>query len=140
MLEGPELARASKAGLHFIEDQQGVVGLAPLGQLVNVFDRREVRAHALERLEHHPRDVLRLQAFPGQRGQEAVEARVLGPIAVREGDLHDGRVFIDDPGFLAGNAAGLLRAERAPVKAALRADDADLLGCRLCGCHASGRA
>ena len=40
--------------------------------------------------------------------------------------MDDRRVFIDDPGFLAGNAAGLLRAQRAPVKAALRADDADL--------------
>ena len=31
VFEGPELARAPEAGLNFIEDQQGVVGLAPLG-------------------------------------------------------------------------------------------------------------
>ena len=98
-----------------------------LASWLNVLHRREVRSHALERLEHHPRDILRPQPFLGQRRQEQLEARVLRPVAVREGDLHNRRVLVDDPAFLPGNAAGLLGAERSPVKTALRAHDADLL-------------
>ena len=105
-----------------------LVLLAPLGQLLHVFHRREVGPDALVGFHHHAGDVLRLQAALGSSAaRKTLEAGVLLPVAVGEGRVDDGRVFVDDPALLPGHAAGLLRAERAPVKAALEADDADLL-------------
>ena len=58
------------------------------------------------------------------RGEESFEARVLLPIAIRKGRVDDRRVEIDDPGFLTRHAAGLLRAQCAPVKPTLETDHA----------------
>jgi len=139
MLEGPEPARAAKAGLNFIEDQQDLMRPAPLGKLANVIHRREVRPHALVGFKDHAGDILRRQSFPGQRCQEKLEAGVLGPVAVREGNLHDRRVLVDDPALLPGNAAGLLRAQRSPVEAAFRAHEADLPGAAFADAMGAGQ-
>src|SRR5438128_723253 len=125
MFEGPEFAGAAEAGLDFVEDEDDVVFFAPIGELANVFYGREIGANALVGFEHDSGDVLRLQSFLFQGRQKQMEARVFGPVAVRERDLHDGGIFIDDPAFLAGNATRLLRAESAAVKTAFSADDAD---------------
>src|SRR5262245_40030455 len=126
MLKAPELAGAAEAGLDLVKDQKRVVGLTKCGELSEVVEGCEVRSYTLIGLEHDARDIFRPHAFLLQCFQEQVEACVFGPVTVREGNLDDGRVFIDDPVFLSGNSTGLLRTERAPVKAAFRANDADL--------------
>ena len=127
VLERPELPRAPEARLHFVEGQHDLMLIAPRAQPLYKFHRREVRPDALVRLHDHTGDILRLHPARGDGREEMLEARVRLPIAIWKWRGDDRGVLIHDPGFLPAHAARLLRAERAPVKAALPADDADLL-------------
>ena len=130
MLEGPEFPGAAEAGLDFVKGQDEIWCCRHhSGKLTNEFDGWRNRAtDALGiRFHDHAGDVLRLHAARFDGGEEGVEAGVGLPIAVGERRGDDRGVFIDDPRFLAGHTAGLLRAEGAPVKTAFPADDADLL-------------
>src|SRR5438128_4025841 len=62
-----------------------------------------------------------------QGGEEGVEAGVFLPISIGKGRVDDCRIEINDPRLLAGHAAGLLRAERSAMEAALVTHNADFL-------------
>src|SRR3954463_1406367 len=100
--------------------------LAPGSELAHVLDRGEIGTDTLVGFEHDPGDVLRAQVSPVQSRDEEIETGVLSPVTVGKRDLDDRRVFIDDPGFLTGNAARLLSTQSAAMEAAFSADNADL--------------
>ena len=93
--------------------------LAPCGELPNILDRGEIRTNALIGLEHHAGNIFGAKTFLFQSGQEQIEARVLGPIAVWKGDLNDGRIFVYNPRLLSRDPAGLLGPECSAMKSAL---------------------
>src|ERR1700691_5775939 len=113
MFKAPERAGAAKAGLHLIAHQQSFVAACPLAQSAHVGDRGEGRAAALVGLQDDARDVLRLDAVFAQAALEQIEGSVERAKAVGKGRLDETAIEIDDPLLQRGNAAGLLRAERA---------------------------
>ena len=67
MLEAPERARAAEAGLHLVEDQQGLLPVAPRAELLDVLRRGEAGVAALVGLGHHAGHPLRPDALRVQR-------------------------------------------------------------------------
>ena len=116
-------AGAAEAGLHFVADQQRFMPGAPLPQRLHVLRRRESGAAALVGLEDDAGHVLRLHAVLAQAALEELERRVRRAEAIRERNLHEARVEVDDPFLERRNAAGLLRPQRAAVKRLVVRDD-----------------
>ena len=126
VLESPELARAAEAGLHLVEDQEGLLPVAPGAELLDVFRRGEAGVAPLIGLAHHAGDRLRLDALGLQGLQEAFETGVGHAEAVGEGHLDEVLVEVDDPLLEGRNAAGQLGAEGAAVEGVLVGHDRDL--------------
>ncbi|MPN19671.1 hypothetical protein SDC9_167043 [bioreactor metagenome] len=97
VFERPELASASKACLHFIEDQDHVVLAAPISHLAHIFNRSEIGANALVGFHHDTGHVPRFESCLLEGSEKGVEPGVLLPITVRERRIDDGRIQIDDP-------------------------------------------
>ena len=108
-------------------------------QRLHVLRRREGRAAALVGLQHHAGHVLRLDArFRAGCFSKQLEGGVRRAEAVRERDLHEARIEVDDPLLQRRNAARLLRAQRAAVEGLVEGDDdvlvaAARLARRACG-------
>ena len=79
VLEAPELARAAEAGLHLVEDQEGLVAVAPGAELLDVLRRGEAGVAPLIGLGHHAGDRFRLDPL-GLQGLEGSRRNVVsGP-------------------------------------------------------------
>src|SRR6185369_13589599 len=126
VFEAPEFAGSAESSLDFIEDENDLVLVAPISQVPNVIDRREVRSDALIGFHHDAGDLVRLETGAGDCIDEGVKAGVLLPVTVGEGSVNDGRVKINDPGLLSRHAAGLLRTESAAMETAFETNKADL--------------
>src|SRR5262245_56055495 len=111
MLECPELSGPAKTRLDLVEDQQRFVLAAPGRELPDVLDWGKIGPDSLIGFEHDSGDVSRLYSFAFQRGEEQIETGVFGPVTVGKGYLEDGRVLVDNPILLSGNASGLLGSE-----------------------------
>ena len=122
MLEAPQRAAASEAGLHFVANQQRLVARAPLPQRLHVLRRRERGAATLVSLEDHARHVRRLDALLLQAALEEVEGGIRRAEAVRKLHLREAAVEIHDPLFQRRNAAGLLRPQCPAVKGLVETD------------------
>lgn len=127
VLEAPELARAAKAGLNFVEDEQGFFAGAPLAEAAHEIGRGEGGTAALIGFHDDASDGLGLDIVFTEGAFEAFERGVAGTEAVGEGDLDEAGVGIDDPLLEFGNAAGLLGAESAAVEGLFKRHD-DVLG------------
>src|SRR6476660_478472 len=123
MLEAPECSRAAEAGLNFVAGEQSVMRLGPLPQLLHILRRSEGRAAALVRLQDDASDIRPRDARVGQRLQERIERHVGGAESVGERNLHEAFVEVDNPLLERGDAAGLLRTQRASMERFLERHD-----------------
>ena len=110
MHKPPHLACAPEPGLHLVENQQGPVRLAPLGQSLHVRHRREIRPHSLIRFQHHPAHIVCVHPLGGEGSTKKIKIHIFRPIPVRKRHLHNRGVFVSYPILLPGDAADLLRA------------------------------
>src|SRR5579883_1797433 len=120
MFETPKAAGAPKARLDFVENEQRVMGSAPLGQALNILEWGEVGTDTLVGFHQDARNMLRLEPGSNDELFENLEPRVLLPVSVWKRRVENCRVKIHDPRLLSSHAAGLLRAQGPPVKTALK--------------------
>ncbi len=99
---------------------------APGRKLLHELHRREVRADALIRFHDHACGRLRREPARFDRREERLESHIRLPVSIGKRRRDDRRIFVHDPRLLPRHSSRLLRPERAPVKAALPSDDADL--------------
>src|SRR5262249_7334315 len=115
VFERPKFAGSTKASLHLVEDEQGIMVFAPGSQILDVLDGREIRANTLVTLGQGTSHGVGRYAAPVNRFEEGSEVGAHGPVAIGKRDLDDSGVFIDNPAFLARDAAGLLGTQGSAV-------------------------
>ena len=128
MFEAGELAGAAKAGLDFVAGEEDLMLVAPLAHALHVSDGGEGGGAALVGFDENAGDLGGGNAFIGEALFEEFEGHVFGAEAVREGDLDEAGIEVDDPFFEDGDAAGLLGAEGAAVEGFFVGDDDVLRG------------
>ena len=108
---------------HSISAEIRRVRINRVKELLRVFPGQEIRAYALIRFRHNPRDRLRLDILLAERAQEQGEAAVFVLVTVGKRNLHESGIMSTNPVFQCWDAAGKLRTHGAAMKTLVEADN-----------------
>src|SRR5882762_2405286 len=99
MLKAEEFAGPPETSLNLVEDQQGLMRIAPLPEFLNIFLGTETRAASLISLKEDACNVSGFNVETLQRRFKNLEASILGAKTIGIRYLYEARVMIDDPLF-----------------------------------------